>query len=332
MSNPLAEGFEAGKSVFVTNIDIEVQEAHLKQLFGFCGELAKLKFLSHTLASPFKACLLEFKDASAVETALMLTDTPLLGRVIQVRPSELAEAVPSGNEATDGAVTAVVMPPVVGMPPMMPLLMMPPLMLGNPLMMGVPPPVPMPVLTPAAAAAAAASAAAVAVAPLGAASAGAAAGVQGKFDGPAANQQSPEELMRTVYVGNVSPNVSNADLLRHMGCCGPVTMVRISGSQGHVDPTRYAFIEYTTVEATRLAVERMSGTILAGLPLRVSSAKNPIVKPVLSVEMMAPIDAKRKLKERLRKLHERLTSDRSPRRRDRSRSPRRRDRSRSPRR
>ena len=55
MTNPLAEGFDASKSVFVTNIDIEVQEAHLKQLFGFCGELSKLKFLSHTLASPFKA-------------------------------------------------------------------------------------------------------------------------------------------------------------------------------------------------------------------------------------------------------------------------------------
>ena len=77
VSNPLADGFEASKAIFVTNIDLDVQEAHLRQLFGFYGELAKLKFLSYTLASPFKACLLEFKDAAAVETALMLTNTPL---------------------------------------------------------------------------------------------------------------------------------------------------------------------------------------------------------------------------------------------------------------
>lgn len=55
MSNPLAEGFEKGKSIFVTSIDINVQEAHMKQFFSFCGAIAKLKFLNYTLASPYKA-------------------------------------------------------------------------------------------------------------------------------------------------------------------------------------------------------------------------------------------------------------------------------------
>jgi RNA recognition motif-containing protein len=345
MTNPLTEGFDTTKAIFVTNIDLEVQEAHLKQLFGFCGELSKLKFLSHTLASPFKACLLEFKDSSAVETALMLSNTPLLGRVIGVLPADAATPVPASNDATSMAAHAAAAhaaaPPLIdpmlggGMLVPPPLLMMPSLLLPStqPSLTSAHGLLPLPVPLSATAATAAA-AAAVAVA---ATSTGTVPLPETSAAHAAPNQQTPEELARTVYVGNVSSSATNADLLRHFGCCGPVTLIRISGSQGQTDATRYAFVEFTTIDAARLAVERMANSIMSGLMLRVSTAKNAIVKPSLSVDLLPPPDAKRKLKERLRRLNDKLTgadklNGADARSRSRSRSPRRRSRSRSPRR
>jgi RNA recognition motif-containing protein len=343
--NPLTEGFDSNKSVFVTNIDLEVQEAHLKQLFGFCGELAKLKFLSYTLASPFKACLLEFKDSSAVETALMLSNTPLLGRVISVLPSDLASAVPASNDASSMAAHAhaavaaasaaaaaaaassqqpavdplllaaqgILMPPLL----MVPSLVMPSSASSSSSLQPVP-------------SASSSSSLTSALLPLPVPLNAVAAGVAPTAH-VAPNQQTPDEVLRTIYVGNLSPSTTNADVMRQFGCCGPVTMIRISGNQAQTDATRYAFVEFTTVEAARLAVERMSGSVLAGMPLRVSTAKNPIVKPSLSMDLLPPPEAKRKLKDRLRRLNDKLAGG-DARNRSRSRSPRNRSRSRSPRR
>jgi RNA recognition motif-containing protein len=373
--NPLAEGFEAGKAIFVTSIDINVQEAHLKRFFSFCGAIAKLKFLNYTLASPFKAvqfylficfivllfnlnlnlifffffffffvpqCLIEFKDSSAIDTALMLNNTELLGRVIRILPSEAAEAVPaSAPPPTVPDVVATTPFPLLPMPTgaagLVPPHMM--MMMGLPgLPFGVLPPPPVVVPPPPPTAAPTATNTAT------------------TSDTPApvlknsemSNQQSPEELNRTVYVGNIAPPVTQVELARHMGSCGPITFTRISGgSSNPADPSRYAFVEYATVEASRIAVERLNGSVLATLSLRVSSAKNPIVKPALPAELLPSTDAKRKLKNKLSALEARLTRaanggagveansnghdelepppppPRSPRARERSRSPRR---------
>jgi RNA recognition motif-containing protein len=256
--------------------------------------------------------LIEFKDAEAVDTALILNGTELLGRVIQILPSESAEAVPtSADDAlaappppTDLAAAGMqlpILPLPTGAPgmltPQMMMMMMPG---GVPFML--PPPGPPPVGPPAATAAAVAAAAAAATVPTGP-------NGQPLKNTEMSNQQTPEELNRTVYVGNIAPSVTTIDLARHMGSCGPVTFTRISGGTGNAaDPSRYAFVEYATVEASRTAVERLNSSSLAGAALRVSSAKNPIVKPALPAELLPTSEARRALREKLRRLETRLKS------------------------
>lgn len=179
--------------------------------------------------------------------------------------------------------------------PQMMMMMMPG---GVPFML--PPPGPPPIGPPAATAAAVAAAAAAAAVPTGP-------NGQPLKNTEMSNQQTPEELNRTVYVGNIAPLVTTIDLARHMGSCGPVTFTRISGGSGNpADPTRYAFVEYATVEASRTAVERLNSSSLAGAALRVSSAKNPIVKPALPAELLATSEARRLLREKLRRLDAKL--------------------------
>jgi hypothetical protein len=290
----------------------------------------------------------------------MLNNTELLGRVIRILPSEAAEAVPASADdalsvppppppstAVDvAATTSFPLLPLPTGPALVPPHMM--LLMGLPgLPFGVLPP---PVLVPPVAAVSA-------VANSNAATTAATDG--GHTPAPVlknsemSNQQTPEELNRTVYVGNLAPPITQVELARHMGSCGPITFTRISGgSSNAADPSRYAFVEYATVEASRTAVERLNGSLLSGLSLRVSNAKNPIVKPVLPAELLPSVEAKRKLKNKLISLEARLKraanradandsngreQERSPRTRDsnereQERSPRTRDRSRSPRR
>ncbi|KAK9786797.1 hypothetical protein WJX73_003056 [Symbiochloris irregularis] len=57
---------------------------------------------------------------------------------------------------------------------------------------------------------------------------------------------------RTVYVGNVGKEVDEAALLALFGHCGTVTQIRIAGDPSY--ETRYAFIEFTTVEESSTAL------------------------------------------------------------------------------
>ncbi|OMJ25707.1 Splicing regulatory glutamine/lysine-rich protein 1 [Smittium culicis] len=98
---------------------------------------------------------------------------------------------------------------------------------------------------------------------------------------PAILQHDPvkaEEISRTVYVGNISSTISDQELMDFFGCCGYVAYVKMAGDGSQ--PTRFAFIEFTTIDAAQTAMS-MSGIMLAGRPLKINYSKNSINKPPL---------------------------------------------------
>ncbi|OLY81127.1 Splicing regulatory glutamine/lysine-rich protein 1 [Smittium mucronatum] len=98
---------------------------------------------------------------------------------------------------------------------------------------------------------------------------------------PAILQHDPvkaEEISRTVYVGNITSQISDQELMDFFGCCGYVAYVKMAGDGQQ--PTRFAFIEFTTIEAAQTALA-MNGTMLAGRPLKINYSKNSINKPPL---------------------------------------------------
>jgi len=286
-TNPLAEGWDPKVSVFVTNIDIDVQEAHLKQFFGFCGDLKRLKFLSYTLASPFKACLIEFADESGVETAKVVTETPLLGRPIKVLDVDAAEAPPS--EAP------VLPPPVVssGIPGLPPNTMLPPGSSITPVPNAMFPPPPFQ-----------AGAGMILPQPPTYIPAPPPPSPFNNKPPEMTNQQTPQEMARTLYVGNIDPSITPEQLTTMFNQCGAVSFCRLTGGQSD-NPNRYAFVEFETLSGSQRGL-MLNGQVVAGQALRVGHSKNPIVKPPKVEDTRATREAKRRVADRLARINARI--------------------------
>lgn len=83
-----------------------------------------------------------------------------------------------------------------------------------------------------------------------------------------------DAVARTVYVANIDRAIER-DALRHFfsTLCGPVGKIRVLGDPHQI--AKIAFVEFTSVEATKMAL-RYTGAKLGTLPLRISPSKTPV--------------------------------------------------------
>jgi len=89
----------------------------------------------------------------------------------------------------------------------------------------------------------------------------------------------PEEVKRTIYVGNLNRNCTGQQLRNLFSTVGEVLFVKFSGTAQF----RYAFIEFATEESTRAAFT-LHGTEIGGQAIKIGQAHNPIFKDDLNIQ------------------------------------------------
>ncbi|KAL1920554.1 uncharacterized protein VTP21DRAFT_931 [Calcarisporiella thermophila] len=114
-----------------------------------------------------------------------------------------------------------------------------------------------------------------------------------------------EEIARTVYIGNLSSSLPEEEIIRFFSNCGPVAYLKMSGDA--TQPTRFAFMEFATLEGARAAME-MTGTILADRPIKVNHSKNPISKPQPNFSSPAASEAMRRVREAQQRISNKIRS------------------------
>jgi nucleolin len=73
------------KLIFCGNLSYEIDDTIIADFFKDCGELAKIRWLTHVDSGDFKGCgYVEFWDTEAADKAVLLNGTPLLGRPIRI--------------------------------------------------------------------------------------------------------------------------------------------------------------------------------------------------------------------------------------------------------
>eukprot|EP00051_Salpingoeca_urceolata_P028905 m.488398 g.488398 ORF g.488398 m.488398 type:complete len:494 (+) comp25752_c0_seq1:161-1642(+) len=152
-----------------------------------------------------------------------------------------------------------------------------------------------------------------------------------------------EEIRRTIYVGNLTPQITEDHLLKFFAPCGQIKYVKIAGTDD-MTSTKHAFVEFFDAQSAALGLS-FNGQFLIDRAVKVNTSKNPVVKAVQATRDAQQALQKAKEAQALiaatlaggksstgdKKKDRSRSRSRSPRRRSRSRSPRRR-RSRSPRR
>eukprot|EP00954_Amorphochlora_amoebiformis_P010816 844812-Amorphochlora_amoeboformis.AAC.1 len=88
-----------------------------------------------------------------------------------------------------------------------------------------------------------------------------------------------EEISRTIYVGNLRPDITEEQLAEFLSSCGEVVCVKhCNNTVGEGDAAvRYSFVEFKTQQAALTAMG-LGGTIFAGKALKMGKALNPIIK------------------------------------------------------
>ena len=101
--------------------------------------------------------------------------------------------------------------------------------------------------------------------------------------------QSPEEVARTVYVGNLLPLVTSEQILGLFSACGPISFFRFSadrplppsGPAGYVPVvSRYCFIEFLLPEGFANAIA-LNGYLFFGRPLKVCESNKALVRSLV---------------------------------------------------
>jgi nucleolin len=71
--------------VFVGNVSYEATDDELAELFGKCGDVKMVRWLTHKDSGEFKGCgFIDYYDTAAVDEAVKLTGHMLHGRSIRV--------------------------------------------------------------------------------------------------------------------------------------------------------------------------------------------------------------------------------------------------------
>ena|SRR3989338_2533116 len=104
--------------------------------------------------------------------------------------------------------------------------------------------------------------------------------------------QTPDDVARTVYAGNLVPSVTVDQFLGLFAICGPISYYRLNVDRAAPPPpagastsaggvSRYGFVEFTEVEGYKNALA-LNGYLFYGRALKVSAANNPIMRPLLA--------------------------------------------------
>jgi len=88
-----------------------------------------------------------------------------------------------------------------------------------------------------------------------------------------------DELARTIYCGNLGPQVTEEHIKKVFSSCGRVLFVKIQSPRSEHNPlgSQYAFIEFETAEAAQKAFS-LNGLMLGERGLKLGKATNPIYK------------------------------------------------------
>lgn len=121
-------------------------------------------------------------------------------------------------------------------------------------------------------AAALAAAAAAGILPTSMAMAG---GVPDALRGLLGATDKTEEVKRTVYIGNLNPQITIQMLEQFFAMCGTIAASRMADTGDAT--SRFGFIEFTNTDASAKALA-LNGTLLGDRPLKVNPANNAIVK------------------------------------------------------
>eukprot|EP00466_Bigelowiella_natans_P003174 jgi/Bigna1/131189/aug1.13_g5897 len=106
----------------------------------------------------------------------------------------------------------------------------------------------------------------------------------------AAQLKREEEISRTIYVGNLRPEISEDMLSDWLSKCGEVVCVKhCNNTVGEGENrVRYSFVEFKTREAAMTALG-IGGSLLAGRPIKVGKALNPIIKNSKTLKKTAEV-------------------------------------------
>jgi len=108
--------------------------------------------------------------------------------------------------------------------------------------------------------------------------------------GSAGAKRRQEEIARTVYVGNIGPDVGDDALRNFFAKSGTVALVKLAGDSAGKG-ARFAFVEFTTLDGAQLALG-LNGQTLLNSVVKVGKANNPIFKPGAASLYLNPEDKK----------------------------------------
>eukprot|EP00658_Telonema_sp_P-2_P065312 TRINITY_DN54580_c0_g1_i1.p1 TRINITY_DN54580_c0_g1~~TRINITY_DN54580_c0_g1_i1.p1 ORF type:complete len:400 (+),score=86.58 TRINITY_DN54580_c0_g1_i1:169-1368(+) len=277
-------------SIVVTNVDLNITEMQLRELFGTMGPIVTATPLGQVAGAGVLSYMLTFLNAPDAEKAVLLNGTQLGSRQMQV-------ALVPGGETSDGAAPA----PAAAAAPAQPAV---PAAAPSPVP-GAPPMMQQPVQNLAAAATAGAAAAA-AAAPINS-------GGGSKFevlpngmkvlipdsiklpDGMNRDPRS-EEIARTIYVGNLTMAITPEQVMQFFKVCGPVRYCRMAGTDTPGAESRHAFVEFYD-KAPAGAALVLNNQVIGERMIKVGMAQNAIIKPQKTAQEQRKLDeAMRKVK------------------------------------
>ncbi|XP_033951366.1 splicing regulatory glutamine/lysine-rich protein 1 isoform X2 [Pseudochaenichthys georgianus] len=241
--------------VQVTNLSSAVSSEQMRTLFGFLGDIDELRLYppdNAPLSFSSKVCYIKYRDPSSVCVAQHLTNTVFIDRALIVVPC-------AEGKIPEEAKALSLLAPAAPAPSLIPG--------GGLLPIPTPAPAPAPLQNlnvPAVSRLSAAldpTASSLTQAPL-----------MGNVD-----PSKVDEIRRTVYVGNLNSQTTNADqLLEFFKQVGEVKFVRMAGDE--TQPTRFAFVEFVGQESVNRALT-FNGVMFGDRPLKVNHSNNAIVKP-----------------------------------------------------
>eukprot|EP00457_Paulinella_chromatophora_P009163 gb/GEZN01009219.1/.p1 GENE.gb/GEZN01009219.1/~~gb/GEZN01009219.1/.p1 ORF type:complete len:311 (+),score=40.11 gb/GEZN01009219.1/:393-1325(+) len=121
----------------------------------------------------------------------------------------------------------------------------------------------------------------------------------------AATQKRQDEVARTIYVGNV-PMATSDTYLREFfqSHIGQVLYVKLAG-EAFGKPSRFAFVEFETVEAAQRAMS-LTGQTIQGNPIKIGKSNNPIFKPGEKEQVDSTNERMEQVKRQLAKINQKV--------------------------
>ncbi|XP_058473168.1 splicing regulatory glutamine/lysine-rich protein 1 isoform X1 [Solea solea] len=238
--------------VQVTNLSSAVSSEQMRTLFGFLGDIEELRLYppdNAPLSFSSKVCYVKYREPSSVGVAQHLTNTVFIDRALIVVPCAEGK-IPEEAKALSLLAPATPAPSVIPGGGLLPIPTPAPLQNLN-----------LPVVNRTTATLDPTASSASSQPPL-----------MGNVD-----PSKIDEIRRTVYVGNLNSQTTNADQLLHFfKQVGEVKFVRMAGDE--TQPTRFAFVEFVEQESVARALT-FNGVMFGDRPLKVNHSNNAIVKP-----------------------------------------------------